>query len=58
MTEPRELSYLVPVEVLAEVTDDEWQLVKLAIGIDRGWDGAYRLVSSLDRPGQDILQPD
>ena len=36
MTEPRELSYVVPVEVLAEVTDDKWQLVKLAIGIDRG----------------------
>jgi hypothetical protein len=75
MTEPRELSYLVPVEVLAEVntavtvlesygpavtqalrqldrattvawkavnlaevTDNEWQLVKQAIGIDRGWE--------------------
>jgi hypothetical protein len=42
---------------LAEVTDDEWQLVKHAIGIDRGWDGAYRLVSSLDLAGQDT-QPD
>ena len=88
MTEPRELSYLVPAEVLAEVntavtvletygpavtealrqldrattvawravnlvevTDDEWQLVKRAIGIDRGWDAAYRLVSTLDLPG-------
>jgi hypothetical protein len=39
---------------LAEVTDDEWQLVKHAIGIDRGWEAAYRLVSSLDLPGQDI----
>ena len=89
MTEPRDFTYLVPVDVraevntavavletqgpvitealrqldrattvawkavnLAEVTDDEWQLVKHAIGIDRGWDPAYRLVSSstwLDR---------
>jgi hypothetical protein len=39
---------------LTEVTDDEWQLVKHAIGIDRGWDPAYRLVSSLDLAGQDI----
>jgi hypothetical protein len=38
---------------LAEVTDDEWQLVTRAIGIDRGWDAAYRLVSTLDLPGQD-----
>jgi hypothetical protein len=88
MTEPRELNYLVPVEVLAEVntavtvletygpavtealrqldrattvawkavslaevTDEEWQLVKRAIGIDRGWEAAYRLVSTLDLPG-------
>ena len=88
MTEPRELSYLVPANVLAEVntaltvletygpavsealrqldrattvawkavnlvevTDEEWQLVKRAIGIDRGWDAAYRLVSTLDLPG-------
>ena len=91
MTEPRELSYLVPVDVLAEVntavtvletygpavtealrqldrattvawkavnlaevTDDDWQRVKHAIGIDRGWEAAYRLVSNLDLPGQDI----
>jgi hypothetical protein len=91
MTEPRELSYLVPVEVLAEVntavtvlesygpavtqalrqldrattvawkavnlaevTDNEWQLVKQAIGIDRGWEAAYRLVSTLDLPGQEL----
>ena len=39
---------------LAEVTDDEGQLVKHAIGIDRGWEAAYRLVSTLDLPGQDI----
>ena len=36
---------------LVEVTDEEWQLVKRAIGIDRGWEAAYRLVSSLDLPG-------
>jgi hypothetical protein len=88
MTEPRDVSYLVPADVLAEVntavtvletygpavtealrqldrattlawkavnlvevTDEEWQLVKRAIGIDRGWDAAYRLVSTLDQPG-------
>jgi hypothetical protein len=89
MTEPRDFTYLVPVDVraevntavavletqgpvvtealrqldrattvawkavnLVEVTDDEWRLVKHAIGIDRGWDAAYRLVSTLDLPGQ------
>ena len=88
MTGPRELTYLVPVDVLTEVqhavamlerhgplvtealrrldrattlawkavslveaTDDEWRFVKHAIGIDRGWDAAYRLVSTLDVPG-------
>jgi hypothetical protein len=88
MTEPRDLTYLVPVDVLAEVntavavlqiqgpavtealrqldrattvawkavsmvevTDDEWQLVKRAIGIERGWNAAYQLVSTLDLPG-------
>jgi hypothetical protein len=88
MTEPRDVTYLVPAAVLAEVnaavtvletygpavtealrqldrattvawkavslvevTDEEWQLVKRAIGIDRGWEAAYRLVSSLDLPG-------
>jgi hypothetical protein len=30
---------------MVEVTDDEWQLVKRAIGIERGWNAAYRLVS-------------
>jgi hypothetical protein len=25
-----------------------------AIGIDHGWEAAYRLVSTLDLPGQDI----
>jgi hypothetical protein len=44
---------------LVEVTDDEWQLVKRAIGIDRGWDAAYRLVSTLDLPGPPAdLPPD
>ena len=38
---------------LVEATDDEWQFVKHAIGIDRGWDAAYRLVSTLDLPGQE-----
>jgi len=88
MTEPRDVTYLVPADVLAEVnaavtvletygpavtealrqldrattvawkavslaevTDQEWQLVKRTIGIDRGWEAAYRLVSSLDLPG-------
>jgi hypothetical protein len=32
--------------------DDEWQLVKHAIGIGRGWEAAYRLVSTLDLPGR------
>jgi hypothetical protein len=95
MTEPRELSYLVPVDALAEVNTAvtmlgnprsgghrgaaaagsgdhgglegrepgqghrrRRRLVKHAIGIDRGWDAAYRLVASLDLPGQDIPQPD
>jgi hypothetical protein len=90
MTEPRELTYLVPVDVLTEVqravatlerhgplvtealrqldrattlawnavnlveaTDDEWRFVKRAIGIDRGWNAAYQLVSTLDLPGQE-----
>jgi hypothetical protein len=33
-------------------TEDEWRLVDHATGIDRGWDAAYRLVSTLDPPGQ------
>ena len=32
------------------VTDEEWELVKREIGIERGWDAAYQLVSSLDLP--------
>lgn len=34
-------------------TQDECRLVERATGIDRGWDAAYRLVSTLDPPGQD-----
>jgi hypothetical protein len=33
-------------------TEDEWRLVDHATGIDRGWDAAYRLVSTLGPPGQ------
>jgi hypothetical protein len=33
-------------------TEDEWRLVERATGIDRGWDAAYRLVSTLDPPAQ------
>jgi hypothetical protein len=94
MTGPRDVSYLVPADVLAEVntavtvletygpavtealrqldrattvawkavslvevSDEEWQLVKRAIGIDRGWDAAYRLVSTLDLPGPPATIP-
>jgi hypothetical protein len=32
------------------VTDEEWGLVKREIGIERGWDAAYQLVSTLDLP--------
>ena len=32
------------------VTDEEWGLVKREVGIERGWDAAYQLVSSLDLP--------
>ena len=32
------------------VTDEEWELVKREIGIDRGWDAAYQLVSTFDLP--------
>ena len=34
-------------------TEVEWRLVDHATGIDRGWDAAYRLVSTLDLPGQE-----
>ena len=33
------------------VTDNEWELVKREIGIERAWDAAYQLVSTLDLPG-------
>jgi hypothetical protein len=36
------------------VTDEEWELIKREIGIERGWDAAYQLVSSLDLPS---MQP-
>jgi hypothetical protein len=36
------------------VTDEEWELVKREIGIDRGWGAADQLFSTLDLPG---LQP-
>ena len=90
MTEPRELTDLVPADVLAAVenavaalethgpvvtealrqldrattmawkavnmvgvTDEEWELVKRELGIERAWDAAYQLVSTLDLPGQE-----
>ena len=89
MTEPRELTYLVPADVRAEVntavavlqiqgsavtealqrldqattmawkavnmlgeTDEEWEVVKREVGIDRGWDAAYQLLSAFNLPGQ------
>jgi hypothetical protein len=39
---------------LAEVTDNEWQLVKQTIGIGPGWEAAYRLVSTLDPSGAEF----
>jgi hypothetical protein len=33
-------------------TEDEWRLVERTFGIDRGWNAAYQLVSTLDPPGQ------
>jgi hypothetical protein len=33
-------------------SEDEWRLVERAVGIDRGWNAAYQLVSTLDPPGQ------
>jgi len=36
------------------VTDDEWVLVKRELGIERGWEAAYQLVSSFDLP---TMQP-
>jgi hypothetical protein len=36
------------------VTDEEWKLAKREIGIERGWDAAYQLVSTFDLPS---MQP-
>jgi hypothetical protein len=36
----------------AQPTEDEWRPVERATGINRGWDAAYRLASTLDPPGQ------
>ena len=46
MTEPCDLSYLVSVEVLTRG--------QTGIGIDRGWEAAYRLGSTLDLAGQEL----
>ena len=32
------------------VTDEEWEQVKREVGINRGWEAAYQLVSTLDLP--------
>jgi hypothetical protein len=37
---------------MVDPTEDEWRLVERAVGIDRGWEAAYRLVSTLEPPGQ------
>jgi hypothetical protein len=42
----------------AEPTGDEWRLVQRATGISRGWEAAYRLVSTLDPPGRDGRRAD
>ena len=36
------------------VTDEEWELVKREVGIERAWDAAYQLVSTFDLPS---MQP-
>jgi hypothetical protein len=33
-------------------TQEEWRLVERAVGIDRAWNAAYQLVSTLEPPGQ------
>jgi hypothetical protein len=38
-------------------SEDEWRLVERAVGIDRGWNAAYQLVSTLDPPGQGRAPP-
>jgi hypothetical protein len=37
---------------MAEATEDEWQLVERRLGIDRGWDVAYRLLRALEHQGR------
>jgi len=32
------------------VTDEEWEQVKREVGINRGWEAAYQLVSTLELP--------
>jgi len=55
MTEPHKLTDLVPVEVLTEVnTAVAVELVKRELGIERGWEAAYQLVSTFDLPS---MQP-
>ena len=39
---------------LLGVTDDEWELVKREVGIERAWDAAYQLVSTFAPPS---MQP-
>jgi hypothetical protein len=36
------------------VTDEEWELAKRELGIERAWDAAHRLVSTFDLPS---MQP-
>src|SRR5829696_4643123 len=36
------------------VTDEEWELAKRELGIERAWDAAYELVSAFDLPN---MQP-
>jgi hypothetical protein len=33
-------------------TEEEWRLVERTVGIERGWNAAYQLVSTLEPPGQ------
>ena len=35
---------------MAKATEEEWQLVERTLGIDRGWNVAYRLLRALDLP--------
>lgn len=40
---------------MAGATEDEWRLVQCAVGIERGWDAAHRLVTTLDHQGRTAL---